>query len=208
MGGVDKAALAVDGVTLLDRVLTAARPVCDQLVVVGPTRPTGVAGVSFVTEAAPGGGPVPAVLAGVDACPRCDLVLVLAVDLPLLRSEDLRRLLVAVDQPGVDAAASGEGRGPNPLLAAYRVPALLARAGDPALGAGARAGRLLPASTVTVDLGPAALNVNRPEDLAAAASAAVAGNRPGHGDEDAGEPGGGGEEDRPTDPREHRLRPE
>ena len=49
MGGVDKAALVVGGVTLLDRVLTAARPVCDWLVVVGPARPTGVAGVTFVT---------------------------------------------------------------------------------------------------------------------------------------------------------------
>ena len=78
MGGVDKAALEVGGVTLLDRVLAAARPVCDWLVVVGPVRPTGVAGVSFVSEAAPGGGPVPAVVAGMDACPPSDVVLVLA----------------------------------------------------------------------------------------------------------------------------------
>ncbi len=171
MGGVDKAALQVGGVTLLGRVLAAARPVCDRLVVVGPTRPTGVAGVSFVTEAVPGGGPVPAVLAGVSACGECDIVLVLAVDLPLLTCNDLRRLLAALDEPGVEAVASGEVRGPNPLLAAYRVPALLARAD--ALGASDAASRLLPASTVTVDLGPAALNVNRPEDLTTASAAAM-----------------------------------
>ncbi|MDQ2826873.1 MAG: nucleotidyltransferase family protein, partial [Actinomycetota bacterium] len=45
MGGVDKASLPVGGVPLLDRVLAAARPVCDRLVVVGPARPTTVPGV-------------------------------------------------------------------------------------------------------------------------------------------------------------------
>ncbi len=174
MGGVDKATLPVGGVTLLDRVLAAARPVCDRLVVVGPTRPTGTAGVSFVTEAEPGGGPVPAVLAGVAACPGCEIVVVLAVDLPLLTTGDLRRLLAALDRPGVEAAAAGETRGPNPLLAVYRVPALLAQVAVLKLGPGDAAGRLLPAATVTADLGPAALNVNRPEDLARAESAIAA----------------------------------
>lgn len=165
MGGVDKAALAVAGVTLLDRVLAAARPVCDRLVVVGPVRPTGVAGVVFVREEAPGGGPVPAVAAGLAAVPGAGVVLVVACDLPLLRTDDLRRLLAALAGGAGAAAASGEG-GPNPLLAVYAAPALRARAG--ALGAGARARALLPPDVVTVDLGRAILNVNRPEDLAAA----------------------------------------
>jgi molybdopterin-guanine dinucleotide biosynthesis protein A len=136
MGGVDKAALSVGGVTLLDRVLGAARPVCDRLLVVGPDRPTAVDGVRFVQEAEPGGGPVPAVAAGLAAVPEA------------------------------------EG-GPNPLLAAYAVPALRARARG--LGAGARAAALLPPDVVTVDLGRATLNVNRPDDLGAAESAAAAG---------------------------------
>jgi molybdopterin-guanine dinucleotide biosynthesis protein A len=165
MGGLDKAALVVGGVTLLDRVLTAARPVCDRLVVVGPVRPTGVAGVVFVQEDEPGGGPVPAVAAGLAAAPDAGIILVLAADLPLLRAEHVRRLLAAL-AGGDAAAASGGERGPNPLLAAYAAPALRARAG--ALGAGARAVELLPPEVVTVDLGRATLNVNRPEDLAAA----------------------------------------
>ena len=166
MGGVDKAALVVGGVTLLDRVLAAARPVCEQLVVVGPPRPTGVAGVTFVTEAVPGGGPGAAVAAGLAADPGAGVVLVLAADLPLLTAGHLRRLLVALDAAGAGAAAAGDQGGPNPLLAAYAGPALVARAA--ALGAGARAGALLPPDVVTVDLGRGTLNVNRPEDLAAA----------------------------------------
>ncbi len=165
MGGLDKAALQVGGITLLDRVLAAARPVCDRLVVVGPDRPTGVAGVVFVSEAEPGGGPVPAVLAGLAAAPDCDILLVLATDLPLLLPRHLRRLLDALDD---DAVAAQGPKGPNPLLAAYRSAALAERATRLRVGAGSPAGRLLPDGVPTVDLGPATFNVNRPEDLAAA----------------------------------------
>lgn len=169
MGGLDKAALHVGGVALLDRVLAAARPVCERLVVVGPTRPTEVRGVEFVTEEPPGGGPVPAILAGARAVgPGCDVVLVIAADLPLLTTGHLRRLLAAVDKPDADAAAAADVDGPNPLLAAYRGPALAARATRLELAAGEAAGRLLPDSLLLVDLGPAILNVNRPDDLAAA----------------------------------------
>jgi molybdopterin-guanine dinucleotide biosynthesis protein A len=167
MGGVDKAALEVGGVRLLDRVLAAARPVCDRLVVVGPTRPTATAGVAFVTEDQPGGGPVPAVAAGIAALApwELDVVVLLATDLPLLTAEHLRSLLRALVD-GVDAAAAADVGGPNPLLAAYRARGLADRAA--ALGAGAPAARLLPPATVVVDLGPATLNVNRPADLATA----------------------------------------
>jgi molybdopterin-guanine dinucleotide biosynthesis protein A len=166
MGGADKAALVVGGVTILDRVLGAARPVCDRLVVVGPIRPTTVAGVEFLTEQEPGGGPVPAVIAGLAAVGDCDTVLVVAGDLPLLTAADLRRLVTALEAPGADAACAREEGPPNPLLAAYRAEPL--RAAAAGLGAGAPASRLLPPSVVVVDLGAAALNVNRPGDLAAA----------------------------------------
>jgi molybdopterin-guanine dinucleotide biosynthesis protein A len=164
MGGLDKAALTVGGVTLLDRVLGAARPVCERLLVVGPERPTAVAGVTFVPEAEPGGGPGPAVLAGVLAAPRGDVAVVLATDLPLLRTDHLRRLLAALDGPTVEAAAAADKGGPNPLLAAYRVDRLVGQDVAP----GSPAARLLPARTLAVDLGPATFNVNRPDDLAAA----------------------------------------
>lgn len=169
LGGVDKAALNVGGVTLLDRVLRAARPVCDRLVVVGPARPTAVAGVEFVTEGEPGGGPVPAVRAGLAVSAACDVVLVVAGDLPLLTEHHLRALIGALDDPDVDAAAaSGPGGVPNPLLAAYRAASLRSGLGGAGAGFGTAASRLLPPATALVDLGPATLNVNRPEDLAAA----------------------------------------
>ena len=181
MGGIDKAALHVGGVPLLDRVLGAARPVCDRLVVVGPTRPTGVDGVTFVQEAERGGGPVPAVKAGVEASPGCDIVLVLAADLPLLSADHLRRLLAVLDDPAVDSAAAAGAKGPNALLAAYRRPPLVARAAG--LGPGAPAAQLLPPAVVPVDLGPATFNVNRPEDLATAEVAVASGSAaaPGNG---------------------------
>jgi molybdopterin-guanine dinucleotide biosynthesis protein A len=177
MGGVDKAALTVGGITLLDRVLGAARRVCDRLVVVGPVRPTGVAGVRFVTELEPGGGPGAAVAAGLAAAPRAGAVLVLAADLPLLTAGHLRSLLSALDASGAGAAAAADEGGPNPLLAAYAGPQLAVRAA--ALRAGARAGALLPPDVVAVDLGRATLNVNCPEDLAEAERLAAA---PGDGE--------------------------
>lgn len=165
MGGVDKAALAVGGVTLLDRVLRAARPVCDHLVVVGPVRHTAVEGVVFVTEREPGGGPVPAVRAGLDAVGGCEIVLVLAVDLALVGSDHLRVLVEALQDPHLDAAAALDPAGPNPLLAAYRASSL--RGLD--FPAGSAAKRLLPPRTVAADLGPVAtLNVNYPQDVGTA----------------------------------------
>ena len=166
MGGVDKATLEVGGVRLLDRVLAAAAAVCSRVVVVGPVRPTAVDGVTFVTEAQPGGGPAAAVAAGLDALRDCDVVLVLAADLPLLGAEHLRRRLATLDRPGAQASAAADRDGPNPLLAAYRAPAL--RSASAAVVAGDPAARLLPPATVVADLGPATLNVNRPEDLAEA----------------------------------------
>ncbi len=166
MGGADKAALRVGGLTLLDRVLDAARPLCAELVVVGPRRHTEVPGVAFVQERAPGGGPVPAVLAGL-AATRGDVVLALATDLALLRTVDLSRLLAALrDDPDLDAVAALDERpAPNPLLAAYRRHILerVERAGP---GPGTPAAALLAGRVDTVELGlHATCNVNRPADL-------------------------------------------
>lgn len=164
LGGVDKAMLEIDGVTMLDRVLAAAAPHCDRLVVVGPPRHTQLTDVRFTLEAQPGGGPVPAVAAGLAAVPEADAVVVLAVDLPLLEPHHIATLFVGLD--GAVAVAAADHRGqPNPLLAAYRADSL--REMTSTLGPGVPAARLLPpATTAVVDLGePGTLNVNRPEEL-------------------------------------------
>ncbi len=126
----------------------------------------GEAAVDFVLEPAPGGGPVPAVAAGLAAIGgEAVVVFVLAADLPLLRAADLGRLLDRLGaSPDVDAVAADHRGSPNPLLAVYRVAGLATGA-----GAGAPASGLLPVRVATVDLGPVAtLNVNRPDDLARA----------------------------------------
>lgn len=172
MGGVDKVALTAGGTTLLDRVLEAARPLCHRLVAVGPSRPTAVAGVRFVRERSPGGGPAPAVLAGLDLLDTETTALVLAADLPLLTTVGLAALLAALDSDPdhLAAAAGNRGGAANPLLAAYRCTALRTAA-DLGVGPGTPAVRLLPEATVVVDLGrTSTLNVNRPADLERAAS--------------------------------------
>ncbi|HVF13319.1 MAG TPA: NTP transferase domain-containing protein [Acidimicrobiales bacterium] len=178
LGGVDKAGLVVGGRSLLDRVLSAAAGVAGRLVVVGPPRAVGLErAVIFVQEPEPGGGPVPAVAAALEATGGASTVLVLAVDLPLLTTADLRRLvdaLVAAEPPVAAIAASDPSGRPNPLVAAFRAEALReAVAGlvgaEGGAGAGVPAARLLPAGVVTVDLGAdATLNVNTPADLARA----------------------------------------
>ena len=168
MGGVDKLALEAGGATLLDRVLAAARPRCRRLVVVGPPRPTSVSGVSFRQERAPGGGPLPAVLAGVEELgDDVDVALVLAGDLALVTTSVLDRLLAVLHgDPAAQAAAARDDRGaPNPLLAAYRGN-VLRDAAERGCRPGQPARQLLPDAVAVVDLGAeATLNVNRPADL-------------------------------------------
>ena len=150
---------------MLDRVLGAAAPHCDQLVVVGPVRETAVPGVRFAVEPEPGGGPVPAVAAGLERVPDATQVAVLAVDLPLLGEEHVRTLFVGLEDEGVGAVAAADHFGKaNPLLAAYRGDAL--RVGLESAGPGDPAARMLPLSTVIVNIGEAGtLNVNQPADL-------------------------------------------
>src|SRR5581483_7140896 len=164
LGGVDKALVSIGGVTMLDRVLSAAARHCDAVVVVGPERPTEVAGVSFTLEGLPGGGPVPAVGAGLAEAGDAAAVLVMATDLPLITAAHAGTLFAGLTDR-VDAAAAADHRGePNPLLAAYRTEVL--RTTIEGLGAGDAAARMLPPATALVDLGEAGtLNVNRPEEL-------------------------------------------
>src|SRR4051794_41624435 len=104
MGGADKAALEVDGVTLLERSLAAAVS-AHEVVVVGAEVPTSRP-VTWTVEDPPSGGPAAAVLAGLDAF-TCDPdpVVVLAVDMPPLKATTLARLLWAAQaDPDVDRA--------------------------------------------------------------------------------------------------------
>ncbi len=97
MGGADKPALTVGGVTLLDRVL-AACPGAATTVVVGPARDTSRP-VLWTREQPAGSGPVAAVAAGLELV-TASHVLLLAGDLPFLTADVAGRLLAAVDRAG------------------------------------------------------------------------------------------------------------
>jgi molybdopterin-guanine dinucleotide biosynthesis protein A len=127
MGGADKAALQVDGVSLLERSLAATVSAREVVVVgaeVATSRP-----VTWTAEEPPSGGPAAAVLAGLDAL-RLDpeLVVVLAVDMPRVTAATVARLVWAAEaDPTVDGAVllDREGRR-QPLAASYRRTALVA----------------------------------------------------------------------------------
>ncbi|MET7461892.1 NTP transferase domain-containing protein [Nonomuraea sp. NPDC005501] len=130
LGGADKPGLVVGGRTLLERVV-AAVPGAGRVVVVGPERE--LPGVVFTREDPPGGGPVPALRAGLRevTAPR---VVLLAADLPFLTPAHIATLLSAMPAtPDCPAEIVG-----GPPAAADVHPA---QARDPSLAPGAAAAR-------------------------------------------------------------------
>ena len=89
LGGADKPGLELGGRSLLQRVLDACRD-AGRVVVVGPPRDL-PGGVVQVREHPPGGGPVPAVRAGLPHV-TAPCVAVLAADLPFLDARTLAQL--------------------------------------------------------------------------------------------------------------------
>lgn len=124
LDGADKPALEVGGISMLDRVLAACRGAAS-VAVVGPPRPV-ARPVVFTREYPPGGGPVPALAAGM-AVGSAGHVAVFAADLPFLDEQAvtlLRRSLTA------DAVLFTDERGKDqPLAAIYRRNALAAALG-------------------------------------------------------------------------------
>lgn len=135
LGGESKAALELDGVSLLDRTLAACQGV-RRIVVVGDAvawasgdRTPGGADVIVTREDPPFGGPVAALAAGLDvlshAAREADAVLVLAVDMPhvatlvpLLLDATRDALLEA---EGAEAVLASDADGiAQPLAAVYR----------------------------------------------------------------------------------------
>jgi molybdenum cofactor guanylyltransferase len=82
LGGQPKPQLDVGGRSMLTAVLTAVADAAPR-VVVGPPQPV-PAGVLLVREEPPGGGPVPALAAGLAAVGDAEVVAVLAADLPFV----------------------------------------------------------------------------------------------------------------------------
>jgi molybdopterin-guanine dinucleotide biosynthesis protein A len=133
LGGADKASIEVGGRTLLEHALHALVDV-PEVVVVGPEVPTSRP-VTFTREDPPGGGPAAGLLAGVRRFVRTPArVVVLAVDMPLVTPETVRRLVAADREDG--ATLVGEDGRPQPLCAVYSVEALVRAAHDVGSGHG------------------------------------------------------------------------
>ena len=113
LGGVDKALLQVGGTSMLERVLGALRD-AQRIVCVGPERPTSVP-VIWTREDPPGGGPTPAVAAGLQQVVAPNVV-VLAVDVPLISREVVAELVAAEEEAALVTDYHGV---PQPLIAAY-----------------------------------------------------------------------------------------
>ena len=122
LNGADKASIELGGLTLLEHALGAMLDI-DEVVVVGDPVPT-TRPVTFVREDPPGGGPAAALLAGLRCFARApDVVTVLAVDMPLVTSSTISRLVEAVrTHDDVDGAALvDDSRRVQFLCAAYRL---------------------------------------------------------------------------------------
>ena len=127
LGGADKASIEVGGRTLLDHALAALADIAE-VVVVGPEVPTSRP-VTFAREDPAGGGPAAGLLAGVRRFARTPTwVVVLAVDMPLVSRDTVRRLTDAVRDDGAVLVDSSGQR--QTLCAAYSLAALEQAAGE------------------------------------------------------------------------------
>jgi molybdopterin-guanine dinucleotide biosynthesis protein A len=123
LGGADKALVSFDGMTLLERAVTAVGD-AERVIAVGPQRDVALpVAVTWVQEDPPGGGPVAALAAGLGMA-AAELVVVLAVDHPLIGPGHITMLLASASGDGA-VALDDRGRG-QPLLAVYRRMALYA----------------------------------------------------------------------------------
>jgi molybdopterin-guanine dinucleotide biosynthesis protein A len=130
LGGQPKPQLDVGGRTMLAAVLAAVDG-AGQRIVVGPPQPV-PEGVVLVRESPPGGGPVPALAAGLAAVdPGTEVVAVLAADLPFVTRDLVDELRERLTADGV-MVVDGTGRD-QLLLGVWRAGSLRAAA------AGARA---------------------------------------------------------------------
>jgi len=126
LGGADKASIEVAGRTLLEHALAALAEV-PEVVVVGAEVPTSRP-VTFTREDPVGGGPAAGLLAGLERFARTpDWVVVLAVDMPLVSPDTVRRLTAALRDDG--AVLVEPGGQVQYLCAAYST-AALARAAE------------------------------------------------------------------------------
>ncbi|HET7481362.1 MAG TPA: NTP transferase domain-containing protein, partial [Actinomycetota bacterium] len=120
--GTDKAEIDVGGMRMIDRVVDAVSD-ATQVIVVGPPRRT-ARPVVWLREDPPGGGPLPAVLAGLSVV-TAPFVAVVAVDMPLFERATIEALRAAVGDHDAAVLVDVEER-IQPLAAFHRTERLRA----------------------------------------------------------------------------------
>lgn len=175
LGGVNKALVEVGGRRVIDRLLDALRPLGAEIVIVNNDGSlAGLPGTRVVTDVEPGAGALMGLYSGLRAV-STPLATVTACDMPFVSTAVLRVLIALA--PGYDAVVPLVDERPEPLHAVYRTSCL------PAIEAALAAGRkrlIAFFDAVRVRYVPQAalrewdpdgrsfLNINRPDDLAAA----------------------------------------
>jgi molybdopterin-guanine dinucleotide biosynthesis protein A len=119
LGGVDKAALDLNGQPLLEHVLTALAPLAREIVVVAnDDRLTGDSRLRVIRDPEPHAGVLPALLAALDTA-TSDLMLLVACDMPFVNRALVERLIeLASDHDVVMPKVDGYEQ---PMHAIYRV---------------------------------------------------------------------------------------
>jgi FdhD protein len=175
--GVDKTLLDIDGQALISRVAAAVDGACEQTIVV-TNRPEALADVALapdvriVSDEVAYQGPLGG-LATALAETNTEWLLVVAADMPHLDPQVIRALWALRD--GADAVVPVGAKGPEPLLALYRVEACLPVARE-VLATGRRRPAAIFSRVTTVevpaetlrDIDPelrSLVNVNTPADL-------------------------------------------
>jgi molybdopterin-guanine dinucleotide biosynthesis protein A len=178
--GSDKAALVVEGRTLLQRAVDAVAQVVEEVVLVGaPGRPLPEVEVSLplrrVEDPVEGEGPLAGIAAGLAAI-EAPVTLVVGCDMPWLRPALLELLLARVEAGARLVVPMHDGR-PEGLCSAWRADALEVvrahfEAGDRrvmSVAADLEAVRVDPGDYATADAdGRSFRNLNTPDDLARA----------------------------------------
>jgi molybdopterin-guanine dinucleotide biosynthesis protein A len=180
LGGLDKSGLTVGAQTILERQLTLLRGLTAEVLIVANDKARfDAAGVPVIADHIEGAGSLGGLYTALVEAPT-EQVLVIACDMPFLTRSFLARLVTL--GAGVDAAVPRDARGRHPLCASYasriaphlktRIDRGLLRVGDALDGLTVR--EIGPDELALFDpAGRLLLNVNTPDDYAAARSSAA-----------------------------------
>lgn len=180
LGGIKKAQIEVGGLPIIERALSRLEGLFDETVIVDNDRRLSyLPDTRVVPDIEPGGGPLVALLSGLQAATR-ETAIVIAADMPFLNPAVFLRLFKLIK--GADVAIPVVGELLEPAHAIYRVATCrtaVARALQrgqsrmTAFHADVRVVRLAEADSLDLDLLKWSLfNVNTPRDLEIAADRA------------------------------------